>query len=116
MNMMKLLLSALLLSAGIIAQAQKYTISGYVTDSRSGEPLIGVAVIDSGTSLGTTTGNSGYYSISLEQGRKTLRFVYLGYEEKTIEVDLAGDLKQDVAIVESASTLTAATEIGRAHV
>ena len=57
MNMMKLLLSALLLSAGIIAQAQKYTISGYVTDSRSGEPLIGVAVIDSGTSLGTTTGN-----------------------------------------------------------
>lgn len=109
MNMMKLLLSALLLSAGIIAQAQKYTISGYVTDSRSGEPLIGVAVIDSGTSLGTTTGNSGYYSISLEQGRKALRFVYLGYEEKTIEVDLAGDLKQDVAIVESASTLTAAT-------
>ena len=72
MNMMKLLLSALLLSAGIIAQAQKYTISGYVTDSRSGEPLIGVAVIDSGTSLGTTTGNSGYYSISLGQGRKTL--------------------------------------------
>ena len=30
MNMMKLLLSALLLSAGIIAQAQKYTITRYL--------------------------------------------------------------------------------------
>lgn len=109
MNISKLMLATALLSCSIFAQAQKHTISGYVTDSLSGEPLIGVAVIDSGSSLGTITGNSGYYSISLEKGRKTLRFVYLGYEEKVVETDLSGDIKLDVSIVESASTLTEAT-------
>ncbi|MGN0202357.1 MAG: TonB-dependent receptor domain-containing protein [Candidatus Cryptobacteroides sp.] len=109
MNTIKRLLAAIVLvSSCLFARAQKHSISGYVTDSLSGEPLIGVAVIDNDSSLGTVTGNSGYYSISLEKGRKTLRFVYLGYEEKVFEVALDGDTKLDVRIVESVSTLSGA--------
>ena len=39
------------------AFAQKYTVSGYVLESGSGEPLIGVAVFSKGTSRGTVTSN-----------------------------------------------------------
>ena len=66
----------LLICACFAAMAQKYTISGYITDAASGEPIIGAAVIDSGTAMGVVTGNTGFYSISLEKGEHSLIFSY----------------------------------------
>lgn len=97
---------ALSLFASITADAQKHTVSGYVTDAASGEPLIGVAVMDAATGLGTVTSNSGYYSISLEDAAHTLKVIYLGYEEKSVEVELTGNLSLNIRISESSDILT----------
>lgn len=99
--------AAIFLSAGM-ALAQKYTISGYVTESGSGEPLIGVAVINSGSSLGTVTSNSGYYSISLEKGEHTLEFACIGYTPRSITVNLIADIRNNVQMEESNDMLEGA--------
>lgn len=100
---------ALLCISAFSATAQKFTVSGYVTDASSGEPLIGVAVIDRSTSLGTVTGNSGYYSISLEGGERTLVVSYLGYEEKTLQLSLKSNVTLNIPLQASNSELLGAS-------
>lgn len=102
------LAAALTLAGGFTAAAQKYTASGYITDAASGEPLIGVAVIDKATGQGTVTGNSGYYSISLDQGRHTLLVMYLGYEQETLDVSLEDNVALNIRIRESDRMLSEA--------
>ena len=60
--------------------AERYTISGYITDKGSGETLIGAAILVEGTSTGTVTNNYGYYAMSLPEGRYVLSFRYIGYQ------------------------------------
>ena len=57
--------------------AEDKTITGAVTDEQ-GDPLIGVSVIEVGTSNGTTTDASGHYNIRVSQ-TGSLQFRYLGY-------------------------------------
>ena len=58
--------------------AQKITITGIVKD-QSGEPLIGVNVMEKGTTNGSITDMDGKYSVS-STGKKTiLVFSYIGY-------------------------------------
>lgn len=57
-----------------------FTISGSIKDSKSGENLIGAAVIVTNQSgVGTFTNEYGYYSIQLPQGTYKLKISYLGY-------------------------------------
>ncbi|MBQ0144404.1 MAG: TonB-dependent receptor [Bacteroidales bacterium] len=102
----------LMLIGSASLNAQKKTISGYVTDSESGEPLIGVAVLDKSTSMGTVTGNSGFYSISLEPGQRTIVVTCLGYDEKTIPVNLNADMTLNVQIAASSDLLSGAVVTG----
>lgn len=109
-----IILSVFLLAAGIMpAAAQKYTVSGYVTDAASGEPLIGVAVMDKATSSGSVTGNSGFYSLTLAAGEKELIVSYLGYEEKTEKVNLVSNITLNIAIEQSNAFLEGAVVTAR---
>ena len=67
---------------------QRINISGFVTDSQTGERLIGTNISLVGTKFGTTTNNFGYYNISTAATPNTdsivVQFSYLGYE-KTIK-------------------------------
>lgn len=53
-------------------------VKGTVTDS-AGEPLIGVTVLEKGTSKGTSTDIDGQFEIKVADGA-TMRFSYVGYE------------------------------------
>lgn len=53
-------------------------VRGTVTDS-SGEPLIGVTVVEKGTSKGTATDIDGSFEITVADGA-TMRFSYVGYD------------------------------------
>lgn len=53
-------------------------VKGTVTDS-SGEPLIGVTVLEKGTSKGTATDIDGQFTITVSDGA-TMRFTYVGYD------------------------------------
>lgn len=62
------------------AYAQSRTVSGTVTDQSTSQGLPGVAVIVKGTTVGTTTGADGSYSINVPEGGNTLVFRFIGYE------------------------------------
>ncbi len=74
----------LVLSQQVMAQSRAVT--GTVTDQETGGGLPGVAVIVKGTTVGTTTGVNGEYSINVPAGSNTLVFRFIGYNdvERTI--------------------------------
>jgi len=57
--------------------AQENSISGVVTDT-SGEPLIGVNIIEDGTNNGTQTDFDGYFTLNVD-AEKTIVFSFIGY-------------------------------------
>ena len=77
------LLMALLLVNSTYMFAQS-NVSGIVTDA-SGEPLIGVNVLEKGTTNGTITGMDGDFTLRVAQGR-TLVFSYIGYITQEVVV------------------------------
>ena len=107
--MKRSLVIILLFLLSSVCFAQRYTVSGYVTDMQSGEPLIGVAVFDSVSSAGTVTGNSGFYSLSLEPGEKTLVFSCLGFEEHVETILLTADLNLNMGMIEAHTELEGAS-------
>ena len=72
-----------------------YTISGYVTDTKSEQSLIGANIYIEGTSLGSATDEKGYYKItSVNEGTYTIKVSYIGYETltDTIQLDQTSEL------------------------
>lgn len=51
-----------------------------------GNPLIGVSILETGTSNGTITDMNGTYSLNISSTNATLRFSYIGYEEQLIKI------------------------------
>lgn len=70
----------------IVAQS---TATGRVTDSNSGEPIIGVAVMEKGTTNGTATDYDGRFSLKVADGA-TLSFSFIGYSN--VEMPAAENL------------------------
>ena len=69
----------------------QYTISGTVLEEESGDPMIGAAVQIEGTTTGATTGLNGTFSIeNVSDGAYTLVISFVGFEEKKIDVTVAG--------------------------
>jgi TonB-linked SusC/RagA family outer membrane protein len=82
-------------------QQQTKKVTGKVTDS-SGDPIIGASVYVKGTSIGTTTGVDGTFSINVPQNAK-LNFEFLGYQGAEVTVGTKTTI--DVVLEESATTL-----------
>ncbi|MBC8047550.1 MAG: TonB-dependent receptor, partial [Fimbriimonadaceae bacterium] len=85
----------LLLSLGFVLFSQtlfsqnKYTISGYIKDSESGETLIGANVyVQENISAGTSSNVYGFYSITLPEGDYTFIVSYVGYEKYISKITL----------------------------
>jgi len=81
--MKKLLLLAFCLVVATAMMAQK-KVSGTIT-AVDGTPLIGVNILETGTSNGTVTDFDGRYEIQVQDGA-SLRFSFTGYEEQIITV------------------------------
>ena len=57
--------------------AQENSISGVVTDT-SGEPLIGVNIVEKDSNNGTQTDFDGYFTLNVD-AEKTIVFSFIGY-------------------------------------
>ncbi|MGK4270244.1 TonB-dependent receptor [Parabacteroides johnsonii] len=68
-----------------IIQQDKKTISGRVVD-RNGEPVIGVNVVEKGTTNGTITGMDGKFTLNVSPNA-TLMLSYIGYKAQEIAVN-----------------------------
>ena len=60
---------------------QNATITGKVVDPK-GEPLVGVSVLEQGTTNGTVTDMNGRYSIVVQKDSSPLRFSYMGFDNQ----------------------------------
>jgi TonB-linked SusC/RagA family outer membrane protein len=79
-------LSLLLLMAfSFNALAQSRTVSGVVKDE-AGEPLIGLTVLEKGTSNGTITGVNGDYRLDLITQEPALVFSFVGYTSQEVAI------------------------------
>lgn len=83
-----------------IFSQEKYVLSGYVKDSKSGEKLIGVTVYKAGSNIGVNTNEYGYYSLSLPKGNHTIVFSYIGYTKIEKEINLEKNTKLDIELSE----------------
>jgi hypothetical protein len=93
----RLFIVILLMSAGISSSfaqsASKFTISGYIKDTTNGEGLLGATIAVVELSKGTNTNDYGFFSLDLPPGHYTLKVSYVGFQTKTIPVDLTGSIK-----------------------
>jgi len=64
----------------------KATISGYVRDVKSGEPVIGATILNLEQNTGVSTDQFGYYSLTLSRGRHTLKITSIGMTDTRRQV------------------------------
>ena len=67
-------------------QAQTQKVSGTVRDAKTGEELIGVSVLEVGTTNGIVTDLDGNFTIQVQKGSE-LQLSYVGYQTQTLPVD-----------------------------
>ena len=61
------LLVGLVIGTLTVTAQNKFTISGYIRDSLSGETLIGASITIGGQSIGISSNQYGFYSITLPE-------------------------------------------------
>ena len=87
-----------LLTINQSAAQGKFTLSGKISDSATGEDLIGASVFIEGTGTGTVTNNYGFYSLTLPAGKHLISIRYVGYSVKVQEITLNKDLLFNVKL------------------
>ena len=110
----RLLLTALiwvcaLFPLGAAAQGS-FNVSGEVVDKTSGEPLIGVTVIEkSNPTKGTSTDFDGKFNLTVSSGDVVLSFSYVGYASLELK---AKDANGTVQMEESSTLLNEVVVVG----
>ncbi len=89
----------------ITSPKRRYTVSGYVRDSATGEELIGATIIIQELSTGATTNAYGFYSITIPEGDYTIVSQYLGYEPQSFKVNLKQNVSHNFTLTEESSEL-----------
>ncbi len=87
-----LMLLVALTRSNITAQS---TLSGYIYDAQSSEPLIGATVFDSLSQTGTSANEFGYYRLLLKNKGVSLQVSYVGYQNQNL---LIPPINQDTII------------------
>lgn len=78
-------------------EPQQQQANGKVTDSNTGEPLIGATIMVKGTTIGVTTSIEGTYTINVPDNSATLVFSYVGYT--TQEIPVSGRATINIALM-----------------
>jgi len=66
----------------------KYTLSGYIKDSLSGETLIGASITINGTGKGVNSNQFGFFSITLPEGTYPVVISFVGYQPQQSSIIL----------------------------
>jgi len=88
-----------------IAQ-NKYTISGYMRDSLTGEELIGAILsVTELKSTGAAANSYGFYSLTLPEGNYHLLAQFSGYKVRVVPLSLNQNMKLDFSLSEASHEL-----------
>lgn len=97
---MAMLVALLVTCPAFLNAQQKFTVSGYVKNSATGEALIGANVFVKELLKGSPTNTYGFYSITLPNGTYTLTVTFMGYNEYFKKIDLNKDIKMNISLEE----------------
>jgi len=105
---MKKILILVLIFSSFSFFAQEYTLSGKISDKENGETLFGVSIYLKGKTIGTSSNEYGFYSLSLTKGTYTIVYAYLGFNtiEKKIVIN-----KNSILNIELSETATSLDEV-----
>lgn len=113
--MKKLFIILICLISFFQINAQYYTISGYITDEKSGETLINASIYDINTKKGTVANVYGFYSLTLPKGQIDLQYSYVGFATQARKFNLQKDTVINIRF-KSAIDLQEITVIGRQRI
>jgi len=95
----------LLFCLTISAQSRRFTISGNITDSTTGENLIGATVFVEELQIGTAANVYGFYSLSIPEGTYRLTVTFVGYEQHSQTVELTQNTRLNIRLSPQTSAL-----------
>jgi iron complex outermembrane recepter protein len=107
----KILFFFLLSICYVSALAQKQTVSGVITDSFTGESVVGANVLIKGTTTGTSTNINGKFLLQLAKGKYTLQISYVGFLPQSDEI-VVGDKPLNLSYKLETITLNEVTVTG----
>ena len=84
----------------------KVTLTGYVTDFKTHEPLPGISLFIENSSIGTSTDGDGYYSIQLPRGRQVLHIKGVGVNESARQLILYSDGNLNIELLEKVYSIS----------
>jgi len=85
---------------------EKVTLSGIITDANSGETLFGVNIyMESDPTIGATTNEYGFYSITLLKGEHTIIVSFITYNSISAQLELADNMTKNFEMQESEESL-----------
>jgi len=83
----------------LTSYSQKYTINGYITDTSSGEKLIGANIYDVHLLSGTTSNTYGFFSLTLPKDTYNIAVSYVGYKTQYFKIDLKSNQTMQIKLV-----------------
>jgi len=92
------LLFFLIVGSSLLAQNERFTLSGYIEDFESGEKLIAASVFVPEIASGTVSNNFGFYSLTLPKGTYEIKYSYIGYQTQTITIELNKNVEQNIQL------------------
>jgi outer membrane receptor for ferrienterochelin and colicin len=97
--MKKFTLIILLLLYTLIGFAQKGILKGTITDSKTGESLVGTTVLVQGTTTGTVTNFDGNYLLpDLFPGPYNLVISFISYESQVVRVEIEAEKETELNV------------------
>lgn len=110
----------LLLIAGTCAFSQSFSVSGKITDAKSGDSMPGVNVLVKGSAGGTISDLNGQYTIEVSGNSGVLLFSFIGYKTKEVQVSsgitsINVSLEEDITSLEEVVITGLASTIKRSN-
>ena len=88
----------LLLGLGCYTGWAQHTVSGTITDARTGETLIGATIYDTISKKGTVTNQHGRYTLTLKEEKAVVRISFVGYEPQFHPLAMSQNHRLDVKL------------------
>lgn len=79
-------------------QLQQHMFTGYISDAKSGETLLGATVFLKGSTRGTFTNEFGYFALPIPNGKQQIEVSYLGYNPRIIELLFEKDTLKNITL------------------
>lgn len=81
------------------------SLSGRVVDGKTGDPLPGAVILETGSNRGTSTNSGGHFSLELPAGEHQLQLTYLGYQQVYQKIRMIEDGYAEFEIFEESHNI-----------